>query len=114
MVNIISGKSLSYAAKVVLDLYENREEIIESYKTSAKIVAERAEPLVDAAVDTFDVVKGKAEDLIDMSGIGTGFSRFFNPLKEISEKIEFGMEYLPKPTDLLAFGLIVASGFGCS
>jgi hypothetical protein len=113
MANIINAKSLSYAAKVVLDLYENREEIIESYKTSAKVVAERAEPLVEAAVDTFDDVKGKAEKLIDMSGIGTGFSRFFKPLSEIQEKLSLGMENLPKGTDLLAFGLIVASGFGC-
>jgi len=114
MANIIPTKVPSYAAKIVLDLYENREEIVESYKVTAKVVADRAEPFIDAIVDTFSEVKEQAGEMSDESWVVTGFSRLFTYVKSIPERLEIeGME-LPQSIDLIAFALIMTGSADCS
>ena len=69
----------SYVAKVVLDLYKNRETLIDAYETtlenaSKKLesAAKKFEPVVDAVADGFSFVVDNAMDLIGSGALGTG------------------------------------------
>ena len=86
---IPSSYAAGYVAKVLIDLYRNRETLIDAYETtleqaSEKIeeVSENLEPAADAFIDVVSTVADFAKDLIRRGGLGTGRNHLLTWVKD--------------------------------